>query len=177
MKNISYIVVTGWNRKISMFLDNCADSYTLYSKFTWPSSASLEKHAWHTDDILSMVFLPPSSMATSSYSGDIIVLNLNSGKITQQFNPHDNSKLEFPRQKRSIDKCKNARLGHHKTLNQIPQTNQIQYYFSVRATQSSTQPYYHVEVTEEYDFGTGRVASAFLRKIVQTAEIKQFTPW
>ena len=125
MKKISYIIVTGWNRKISMFLDNCADSYTLYSKFTWPSSATLEKHAWHTDDILSMAFLPPSSMATSSYNGDIIVLNLNSGKITQQFNPHDNNTLEFPRQKRSIDKCKNARSTHFLTRNQLPKTNQI----------------------------------------------------
>ena len=77
MKKISYIVVTGWNRKISMFLDNntAVDSGILYATHTWPSSFTMDKYYWHTDDILSMEFLPPSSVVTSSYNGDIIVLN------------------------------------------------------------------------------------------------------
>ena len=105
MKNISYIIATGWNRKISMFLDN-TDSVIIYPTHIWPNLFALEKYYWHTDDILSMAFIPPSSVATSSYNGDIIIVNLNSGKITQRFNPHDNCDLNFPKQKRSIDKCR-----------------------------------------------------------------------
>ena len=123
MKKLSYIIATGWNRKISVFLDGNTDSYTLYPKFIWPTSATLEKFSWHSDDILSMAFLPPSSMATSSYNGDIIILNLNSGKITQQFNPHDNNTIDFPRQKRSIDKRNGIKLNLTLLVLYLPERN------------------------------------------------------
>ncbi|KAJ3372787.1 hypothetical protein HDU91_001902 [Kappamyces sp. JEL0680] len=105
MKNISYILVTGWNRKISLFLDDTPELYRIHPKFEWPDSATPnERLPWHSDDILSMAFCPPSSLATSSYNGDIILCNLNSGQISHHFNPHDLQRIDYACQLKSIDK-------------------------------------------------------------------------
>ena len=42
--------------------------------------------------------------ASSSYSGDIIICNLNSGEVIHHLNPHEFQPPEFPKSKRSIDK-------------------------------------------------------------------------
>jgi WD40 repeat protein len=105
MKESKYIVATGWNRKVTMFLDD-PDSLTIYPIFSWPDndSASGAAAAWHKDDILSLAFCPPSTLATSSYDGEILVCNLNSGHILQKLQPPDDGKIDFSKIKvRSID--------------------------------------------------------------------------
>lgn len=46
MKKVSYIAVTGWNRKISLFRDT---AHTTHPFFTWPDK---ERETWHNEDIL-----------------------------------------------------------------------------------------------------------------------------
>ncbi|KAL2912296.1 hypothetical protein HK105_208211 [Polyrhizophydium stewartii] len=104
MRESTYFVATGWNRKITMFTDD-PDSLTLYPTFTWPDP-SLKGSAlgWHEDDILSMVFCPPNILATSSYDGEIVICNLHSGHVLHRLRPLGRDEKINPLKSRSIDK-------------------------------------------------------------------------
>ncbi|KAJ1340618.1 hypothetical protein BSLG_004712 [Batrachochytrium salamandrivorans] len=104
MRDSIYFVATGWNREITMFIDD-PNSLTLYPKFVWPDPAFNGSNSrWHQDDILSMVFCLPNMLATSSYDGEIIICNLHSGHVLHRLSPvrkeSDMRKLE----RKSIDK-------------------------------------------------------------------------
>lgn len=102
LKKLSYIAVTGWNRKITFYQDNTPEVFTVSPSFLWPTKEILDRSTWHSDDILSLDFCHPTSVATSSYNGDIIICNINSGEVMTHINPHEKQPVE--RQKRSIDK-------------------------------------------------------------------------
>jgi WD40 repeat protein len=89
-----------------MFVDD-AEAAILYPVYTWPNSSKKgpKQVIWHQDDILSMEFCPPDLIATSSYTGNIVILSLQSGHLLYSFNPHDDRCPEFPAQQKSIDKC------------------------------------------------------------------------
>lgn len=100
MKKDSFILTTGWNRQISIFPDdpNLTEVRPLY---TWPRASQGAK--WHSDDILSLAFLPPFTLATSSYDGEIVICNLDSGHILNRLIP-DIASIEDKKSK-SVDKC------------------------------------------------------------------------
>ncbi|KAI8898271.1 WD40-repeat-containing domain protein [Globomyces pollinis-pini] len=102
IKETTYIVATGWNQRITMFLDD-PESLTLFPTYTWPHE-SHSKSLWHTDDVLSMAFCPPGNLATSSFNGEIVVCNLNGGHIIHRFRIYDPLDDEIAIQRRSIDK-------------------------------------------------------------------------
>lgn len=101
VKENTYIAVTGWDRKVSLFLDS-AKSSRLFPTQTW----SIQTHSpWHKDDILSMVFCAPNFLVTGSYDGVIIVCNLQSGNVIFEFKPDENDELDS-REKKSVDQCR-----------------------------------------------------------------------
>eukprot|EP00842_Homolaphlyctis_polyrhiza_P001651 jgi/Hompol1/2487/HPOL_006013-RA len=104
MRDSTYFVATGWNRKITMFTDD-PDSLTLYPTFTWPDPhIAGSTNGWHEDDILSMVFCPPNILATSSYDGEIVICNLHSGHILHRLRPIDRDDQSHKLRSKSIDK-------------------------------------------------------------------------
>ncbi|KAJ3130047.1 hypothetical protein HK098_006759 [Nowakowskiella sp. JEL0407] len=94
MKDDQFIVATGWNRRVIMFADD-SDSFTLYPTQIWPEEWS---EPLHTDDILTMSFCPPNILATGSFDGEIVLINLVSGHVIHRLRPPFYSKM------RSIDK-------------------------------------------------------------------------
>jgi WD40 repeat protein len=86
MADVQYIVVTGWNRKVTAFRD-FPDQYHVYPTTVLPLRG--QEDVWHKDDILTMAFCPPNTIATGSYDGIIIVTNIQSGYILHVFNPFE----------------------------------------------------------------------------------------
>ncbi|KAJ3319916.1 hypothetical protein HDV06_005815 [Boothiomyces sp. JEL0866] len=106
LADITYIIATGWERKINMFADD-PNAPTLYPTYTWPHPSN-SKSQWHTDDIVSIAFCDPCFLASSSYNGEIFVTNLNSGHIIQKFKIYEDIDItnSFSIQKTTIDKGK-----------------------------------------------------------------------
>ncbi|XP_013411389.1 WD repeat-containing protein on Y chromosome [Lingula anatina] len=71
------IVITGWNRRVITYLDDREDE----SFKQWPVK--------HADDILSVAYYDPSTIATSSYDGDIIIWSLETGHMYCRLNVND----------------------------------------------------------------------------------------
>ncbi|XP_074662765.1 cilia- and flagella-associated protein 337-like [Tubulanus polymorphus] len=75
------IVIAGWNRRISTFID-AKDAEDIGK--VWAS--------WHKDDILSVAFYPRSSIiATSSYNGDIIIWSLETAHALSHINVNESA--------------------------------------------------------------------------------------
>ncbi|KAJ3274070.1 hypothetical protein HDV01_003563 [Terramyces sp. JEL0728] len=104
IKDLTYIIATGWERKINMFADD-PNAAILYPSYTWPHPSN-SKSQWHTDDIVSIAFCEPCFLASSSYNGEIFVTNLNSGHIIQKFKIYEvfDPANGFSVQKTTIDK-------------------------------------------------------------------------
>ncbi|KAI9207639.1 WD40-repeat-containing domain protein [Polychytrium aggregatum] len=95
------IAATGWNRRVSLFVDDF-ESYTLHESETFPDR---QQQAWHKDDIVSMEFSPPNLLATASYDGEIILFNVQSGHVLHRLRVPDPWDAETkPNTNRSIDK-------------------------------------------------------------------------
>jgi hypothetical protein len=98
MHDEPYIVVTGWNRKITVFQDD-NDVAKCYPHAVYPYKRDTP---WHLDDVLTMSFKQPHFLVTASYDGGIVLSNLHSGHII--------NRLVFPgaddktNSSRSIDK-------------------------------------------------------------------------
>ncbi|EGF77863.1 hypothetical protein BATDEDRAFT_27169 [Batrachochytrium dendrobatidis JAM81] len=104
MRDSMYFVATGWNRKITMFI-NDPDSLTVYPTFTWPDpTLSGGNVGRHEDDILSMAFCPPNILATSSYDGEIVICNLHSGHVLHKMRPIGKEEQVNRLKSKSIDK-------------------------------------------------------------------------
>jgi WD40 repeat protein len=82
-----------------MFLDN-PDQFRIYPYHTLPAENHL--HNWHTEDILSVVFCPPNTVATSGYDGKIIITNIHSGHVLHVMEPSMEEMKIFS--SKSIDK-------------------------------------------------------------------------
>jgi WD40 repeat protein len=102
VKETTYIAVTGWDRKVSLFRDNPKSS-RLIPEHTWSMQT---QSPWHTDDIISMAFCAPNFLVTGSYNGVIIVCNLHSGNVISEFRPDINNELDSG-EKKSIDQRNN----------------------------------------------------------------------
>ena len=97
MKKCSYIVSAGWNRQISMFKDD-PDALTLHPEQDPQGGAK----KWHKEDILAMAFLAPYMLATSSYDGEIIISNIDSGHMIHRLKSGDpDEKMKS----KSVDAC------------------------------------------------------------------------
>ncbi|KAI8902061.1 WD40-repeat-containing domain protein [Globomyces pollinis-pini] len=74
-----YVIVVGWDRKVTIFLDDnssleCAPIRVL-------NGAGNRQTVGHEDDITSLSFCEPNILATSSVDGVIVIWNLESGFI------------------------------------------------------------------------------------------------
>ncbi|KAI8818235.1 WD40-repeat-containing domain protein, partial [Fimicolochytrium jonesii] len=67
IKSTPYMVATGWNRLIQLFPAD-SESLKVQPTVTMPSA--------HKDDVLTMAFSPPDLLATGSYDGEIIFVNV-----------------------------------------------------------------------------------------------------
>ncbi|KAJ3056388.1 WD repeat-containing protein 49 [Rhizophlyctis rosea] len=74
-----YIVATGWDRKIYIYIDDPDHFEAVPVRIL--NGAGSGAHRGHEDDISAVAFCPPSTLATSSVDGAIVVWNLESGHI------------------------------------------------------------------------------------------------
>lgn len=79
------IIVVGWDRTISVFRDNQLNSFYVYPS-EW--KGRLE----HQDDVLSEAFCAPTTLATASYDGEIVLWNLNSEQAFRHLSTHTKRK-------------------------------------------------------------------------------------
>lgn len=79
------IIVVGWDRTISVFRDNQLNSFYVYPS-EW--KGRLE----HQDDVLSEAFCAPTTLATASYDGEIVLWNLNSEQAFRHLSSHTKRK-------------------------------------------------------------------------------------
>ncbi|KAJ3044600.1 hypothetical protein HDV00_001526 [Rhizophlyctis rosea] len=97
-RDSKFFVVTGWNRKIMLFPDS-PTAMRVYASSVWPNEAN--PTALHQDDVLSLACYPPHLLATSSYDGEIVICNLQSGHVLHRLRAPDH---EEENSNRSIDK-------------------------------------------------------------------------
>ncbi|EQC29805.1 hypothetical protein SDRG_12351 [Saprolegnia diclina VS20] len=72
-----YLACTGWDRRVYLWNDSNATEYLRRMP---------EKRATgHTDDVLSLTFCPPKSIATGGVDGCVILWGLNSGDLMHKF--------------------------------------------------------------------------------------------
>ncbi|KAJ3030891.1 UNVERIFIED_CONTAM: WD40 repeat domain 95 [Siphonaria sp. JEL0065] len=81
MHATKYIVAVGWNRKVTIFLDD-TDSDKEYPYSTFPSGN--EFPPWHNDDIMCVSFSQPNILATASFDGGIVLSNVQSGHLLKR---------------------------------------------------------------------------------------------
>ena len=72
LKKCGYILATGWDKKVTIFINDNSVS-VLHPAFFWPGDQLAQ--SWHRDDILSMAFCAPATIATSSYDGIFVTLS------------------------------------------------------------------------------------------------------
>ncbi|XP_066918416.1 cilia- and flagella-associated protein 337-like isoform X1 [Clytia hemisphaerica] len=74
-----YIVAAGWDRRINIYSDSSQSLHHVKSPYIkWPDDTPILAHQ---EDILSIAYLDPHFLATSSYDGQILVWNVTSGRI------------------------------------------------------------------------------------------------
>ncbi|KAI9204974.1 WD40-repeat-containing domain protein [Polychytrium aggregatum] len=74
-----YIITVGWDRKITIFLDDSSHFEARPVRVLNGIGSGAQRG--HEDDISSVAFCPPNSLATGSMDGVIVVWNLESGYI------------------------------------------------------------------------------------------------
>ncbi|KAG4097981.1 WD40-repeat-containing domain protein [Neocallimastix lanati (nom. inval.)] len=72
MGSNKYVICTGWDRKISVYIDD-PDHFE-----SWPTRVLYSKRG-HQEDITSIAFYEPNILATASIDGMIVIWNLESG--------------------------------------------------------------------------------------------------
>ncbi|XP_041363082.1 uncharacterized protein LOC121378820 [Gigantopelta aegis] len=76
----SEVYVTGWSRNVSVFVDGASNE----CRKTWMTR--------HHEDILSMAYQAPHTIATSSYDGDIILWLRDTGQAVSRLNAHESDR-------------------------------------------------------------------------------------
>ncbi|XP_059506869.1 WD repeat-containing protein 49-like isoform X1 [Stegostoma tigrinum] len=74
------ILVLGWERIITVFRTDTLTEFVVQPS-EWKGKAQ------HQNDILCAAFLPPQTLVTGSYDGEIVVWNNNSEKVSSRFHP------------------------------------------------------------------------------------------
>eukprot|EP00899_Mesostigma_viride_P013723 jgi/Mesvir1/22351/Mv03617-RA.1 len=87
-----HIITVGWDQKVSFWEDGP------HHKVQAPTRTL----SGHTDDILSIALELPSTLATSSYDGTVILWNIDSGAIKHKLQPKGLDALEID--KRAVEK-------------------------------------------------------------------------
>nr|CAI9712397.1 unnamed protein product [Rangifer tarandus platyrhynchus] len=77
------IIAVGWERRIDVYFDTPCDFH--HFRKPQPHWQDDLNHG-HTEDILCVAHCPPSLLATSSYSGEIIIWNVISGHVYCKLN-------------------------------------------------------------------------------------------
>ncbi|XP_078265948.1 cilia- and flagella-associated protein 337-like [Rhinoraja longicauda] len=96
------ILILGWERYITVFrMDTLSELLVQPSK--WKGKAR------HHNDILCAAFLPPQTLATGSYDGEIVIWNNNSENASSRFHPCLNHTLRH----RSEFKCPEDVIKQH----------------------------------------------------------------
>ncbi|XP_018413289.1 PREDICTED: WD repeat-containing protein 49 [Nanorana parkeri] len=80
------ILVVGWERMITVFRLNSLSQY-LVQPSEWKGGVQ------HHDDILCAAFLPPQSLVTGSYDGEIVVWNNNTENASRKLHPEPDRAL------------------------------------------------------------------------------------
>ncbi|CAK4145154.1 unnamed protein product [Aphanomyces euteiches] len=75
-----FVVSVGWDRRIYVWLDSNGEDEPLP---LWVIAEN-DHSKRHTDDILSVVYIPPTTLATTGLDGKILLWNLNSGEFMSQ---------------------------------------------------------------------------------------------
>ncbi|KAJ3129013.1 WD40 repeat domain 95 [Nowakowskiella sp. JEL0407] len=79
MGSNKYVIAVGWDRKISVFLEDSSHFEHLPVRVF--NGSGTTAHKGHMDDITSLAFCPPNILATGSADGVIVSWNLESGYI------------------------------------------------------------------------------------------------
>jgi WD40 repeat protein len=92
VNQLKYVIAVGWDRKLSVFFDSFEPG-NVYTSITpvdgWKMSSG------HSDDMTCVVQCTPTTLATASYDGEIIMWNILSGQITRRFKaPLNNNQLK-----------------------------------------------------------------------------------
>ncbi|XP_067024528.1 cilia- and flagella-associated protein 337-like isoform X2 [Acropora muricata] len=90
------IIVVGWDRTVSAFRESQLNSFYVYPS-EW--KGRLE----HQDDVLCEAFCPPTTLATASYDGEIVLWNLNSEQAFRHLSTH--AKRKSTRSSRKLRKA------------------------------------------------------------------------
>ncbi|XP_048581905.1 WD repeat-containing protein 49 isoform X2 [Nematostella vectensis] len=70
------IVTVGWDRALCVFRDGQINSFYVYPS-EWKGRQE------HQDDILSVAYSPPTTIASASYDGEIVIWNMNSEQASR----------------------------------------------------------------------------------------------
>ncbi|KDO18286.1 hypothetical protein SPRG_16324, partial [Saprolegnia parasitica CBS 223.65] len=73
-----YIACTGWDRRVYVWNDSNATEYLR-------CMPEKKRATGHTDDVLSLTYCPPKSIATGGVDGCVILWGLNSGDVMHKF--------------------------------------------------------------------------------------------
>ena len=95
-----HVIATSWNGTITAFKDD-RRNYIVRPAFTYPN---IGEPKWHKDDVLSLAFMEPHFLATSSYDGEIVICNIHSGHLTHRISPFSEEPGEVINMKTSLDK-------------------------------------------------------------------------
>ncbi|KAJ3325129.1 WD repeat-containing protein 49 [Boothiomyces sp. JEL0866] len=79
MGSNQYIIAAGWDRKITLFLED-NDNFESYPTKVL-NGAGMRGMVGHEDDISCITFCPPNILASSSIDGVIVIWNLESGSM------------------------------------------------------------------------------------------------
>ena len=79
------ILSVGWDKQITVFPDEPDATESFPLRYIPATKGELSINRPHKDDILSIAFLPPNILATSSSDGEIIIWHLESGYARARF--------------------------------------------------------------------------------------------
>ncbi|KAG8445211.1 hypothetical protein GDO86_010114 [Hymenochirus boettgeri] len=132
------ILVVGWERIITVFRLNSLTQY-LIQPSEWKGGVQ------HHDDILCAAFLPPQSMATGSYDGEIVVWNNNTENASRKLHLDTEKLLKSKSDlllqssgKRKGSKLRSAHSANHNNNSESDSNNSVTRLFFLWARRNTS---------------------------------------